>query len=97
MSHVPSQPHALSRGTTSLNSPESVRAGTYTRWPSPGADDFLQPYAASAGPLCVLLVDSVHSLYRKVRHLHFPLGELDAYGVASHSASDQSRSAAVDQ
>lgn len=46
--------------------------------------------AARAGLLDVLLVDNVHSLSRRVRHLHFLLGKLDAYGVAFHSAIDQS-------
>lgn len=122
MSHAPPQRHGLSRGTTSLNAPEPVRVGIYTRWPSPGGADFLQSYvesrpgwhtvmrysdhasggtlnrpglqralnAARAGMLDVLLVGHVHSLSRRVRHLHFRLGKLDAYGVAFHSAIDQS-------
>ena len=40
--------------------------------------------------LDVLLVGHVHSLSRRVRHLHFLLGKLDSYGVAFHSAIDQS-------
>lgn len=121
MSHAPPQLHDLSRGTASLNSPESVRVGIYTRWPSAGEDDFIQSYvesrpgwhtvmrcsdhasgrtlnrpglqralnAARAGLLDVLL-DHVHSLSRRVRHLHFLLGKLDAYSVAFRSAIDQS-------
>lgn len=47
MSHAPPQRHGHIRGTASLNADAPVRVGIYTRWPSPGGDDFLQSYVES--------------------------------------------------
>ncbi|MBB5153665.1 DNA invertase Pin-like site-specific DNA recombinase [Saccharopolyspora phatthalungensis] len=64
---------------------DDASGGTLAR---PGPQRVLD--AARAGLLDVLLVDNVHSLSRKVRHLHFLLGKLDSYGVAFHPALDRS-------